>query len=104
VAQVLAQEHVTLPALRALSTGYERKIQLLEERLQLRFDVEAKTRLQVEALEDSLDGVTKREALLILRVEKTEQRLSRARWIWASIGAGIVVVLIGGAWGLTAGL
>jgi hypothetical protein len=103
-AQQLAQEHTLLGAVNTLSSQQAHKITLLEERLELRSGIEKSLQLQVDALEEGLDGAAAREAELRLQNATVQQRLERSRWLWASIGAAVVAVIVGGAWGLSAGL
>lgn len=103
-AQVLTQEHVQLRAITELSRLQAQKVTLLEERLALRDQIDVSASRQIEVLSATLDGCSEREAVQVLRALKAEERLSNARWIWAAIGAGVVAVLVGGAWGLTASL
>lgn len=103
-AQLLAREHKTLFAITTLSAQQSQKITLLEERLQLQLDAKDQLQLQVDALEASMDGCAAREAKQILQTLKTEERLSRARWIWLSIGVVATSLVFGGGMLIASGL
>lgn len=103
-AQRLAQDHMQLSATTTLSAKQAQKITLLEERLELRLDLERSLELQVKAFEETIDGCAEREATQVLRTLKAEERLSRARWIWTAVGVGITALVLGGVYALASNL
>lgn len=103
-AQRLAQDHMQLGPTTTLSAQQAQKITLLEERLELRLDLERSLELQVKALEETIDGCAEREAQQVLRTLKAEERLSRARWIWSAVGVGVTALVLGGMYALASNL
>lgn len=95
-AQLLAREHKMLFELTTLNMQQAKKITLLEERLQLQLAAKDTLQLQVDAHQEAMDGCAEREAKQVLQTVKAQEKLSRARWTWFSVGLVATAVVFGG--------